>query len=156
MKTGLQVECQVLGRVVRNANHTVVLMLLSLATLNMPQAAVFCIGDDGHMAIEPAGHDHCADGSHPRNYRPTGIEAAAHSHIGSPQGRPCVDIPIPAESSDHRFASQKSKLVPTQAAGLAAAVETPWTVDLLCSFEPAFFPPSVSRDASPLCVVLQV
>jgi len=131
-------------------------MLLSLATLNMPQAVVFCIGDDGHVAIEPAGHDHCADGSHPRNYRPIGIEAAAHSHIGCPQGRACVDIPIPAESSDHRFASQKSKLVPTQTPGLLLAAETPWALDLLCSFEPAFSPSSVSRAASPLCVILQV
>ncbi len=48
------------------SNHSLaVLMMLSLVvTLNGSQAIVLCVGSDGHVAIEPAGHDHCADGSH--------------------------------------------------------------------------------------------
>ena len=72
-RPGLEMEnlngqmAQMLLRPLRNANRTTVLLLLSLAALNMPQAMVLCIGHDGHVAIEPAGHDHCADGSHSRD-----------------------------------------------------------------------------------------
>jgi hypothetical protein len=51
--------------VVRKKNHASVFVLLSLvAMLNASQAMVLCVGSDGHVAIEPAGHDHCADGMH--------------------------------------------------------------------------------------------
>jgi len=130
-------------------------MLLSVAALNMPQAAVFCIGDDGHMAIEPAGHDHCADGSHPRNYHPTGDEAAEHSHIGLSQCRPCVDIPIPTESSDRRFVSRRLRFDPARAEGFVPAVQTPWSVEAFTVAElPSFLP--VFGGVPPQRVVRQV
>jgi hypothetical protein len=127
--------------------------MLSLAALNMPQAMVLCIGDDGHVAIEHAGHDHCADGSHVRGCRP---KEGEHSHVGCPHCRPCVDIPILVGIGDNRIASQKSKVTPIQLAGLPPVIqapdicEAPDTVEL-CSFRLLFYsgPP-------PRCVILQV
>lgn len=131
-------------------------MVLSLAALNMPYAAVFCIGDDGHMAIELAGHGHCEDGSHWHDHYATGSEGAEHSHVGRPHCRPCVDIPIPVESSDRRFASQRSRITPAHAAGLTPPAEIPWFaegphfVDRLCFFSP------LAGGVSPQYVILQV
>jgi hypothetical protein len=139
----------------RNANHAILLMLLSLAALNMPQAAVFCIGGDGHMAIEPAGHDHCADGSHPHSRRPTDSETAEHSQVGRPYCRPCIDIPIPVGSGDHRIASQKMKLTPAHAAGLPPAIDMPGGFDALRVAKPSFFSSHASC-ALLRCVILQI
>lgn len=68
-----------------------ILMVLSLAAVNMPYVAGVCIGGDGNMAIELAGHGHCEDGSHCRDYHATGSEAAEHSHLGRPHCR-CPDV----------------------------------------------------------------
>lgn len=50
----------------RCGNHSLsVLLMLSLTlALSSSQVMVLCVGSDGHMAIEPVGHDHCADGTH--------------------------------------------------------------------------------------------
>lgn len=145
-----------LVRTVRNTNRAILLLLVSVAALTMPHATVMCIGEDGHRAIERAGHDHCEDGSHPLHYRPTGSEAAEHSHVGRSHCRPCVDIPIPAESSDHRIASQRSRLAPAHAAGFVPAIETPGAFEVLNAAEPSFSSSSVSCSIAPLCVILQV
>jgi hypothetical protein len=132
------------------------LMVLSLASLNMPYVAVFCIGNDGHMAIELVGHGHCTDGSHSRDHHTTGSEAAEHSHVGRPHCRPCIDIPIPVESSDRRFASQRSRITPAHAAGLAPAVEIPWLAEGIHSVERScFFSPLLCGIPSQY-VILQV
>ena len=47
-----------------NHNRSVLLMLSLIVALNSSQAMVLCVGSDGHVAIERAGHDHCADGTH--------------------------------------------------------------------------------------------
>lgn len=154
--TAVSIDYRVFVRPVRNANRAIMLLMLSLAALNMPQAVVFCIGHDGHMAIEPAGHQHCQDGSHPRNYHAAGAETAEHAHLGVPQKAACIDIPIPSESSDSRFASQRSRLTPVAAAGLAPSVDTYRAADAPCVLEPLPFPSFAFYDASPRGVILQV
>ncbi len=135
-------DCRTIVGAMSNAGRAMMLMVLSLAAMTMPHAAVLCIGDDGHMAIELVGHGHCEDGSHWHNHHATGSEAAEHSHVGRPHCRPCVDIPIPVESSDRRFASQRSRITPAHPADFMPPVEIPWLaegihfVDRLCLFSP--------------------
>jgi hypothetical protein len=75
--------------------HASVFVLLSLAAaMNASQAMVLCVGCDGHGAIEPAGHDHCADGTHRCE-----SDAAAHDTRLTPDAsgagcRGCTDIPL--------------------------------------------------------------
>ena len=139
----------------RNSNCVISLMLLSLAALNMPQAAVFCIGNDGHRALELADHHHCPDGSHPANYQATGVEAAEHSHVGQPDDGPCVDIPIPSQSGDRRFASQHSNVIPVPIAVSVSATQTHVAVEVLGVVSPSFLLPSFAG-VLPQSVILQV
>ena len=87
-------------------------MLLSLiAAMNAAQAMVLCVGCDGHVAIEPAGHDHCADGMHLCE-----SDAAAHdTYVAPDAGREschgCTDIPMVEEISSDPSASTTSKSV---------------------------------------------
>ncbi len=101
-------------KTVRSGNHRAAFLLLSLAAMNLPQTAVLCLGGDGHVAIEPAGHDHCADGSHVHEYGPGGVKIHNHSHVGRPHCRSCVDIPVSVGTSDNRRARQELKWVPVQ------------------------------------------
>jgi len=60
-------------------NTSVFLVLLSFVVmLNASQTMVLCVGHDGHVAVELAGHNHCRG------------EHASDSHCC-----PCTDIPIP-------------------------------------------------------------
>lgn len=140
-------------RIVRNGNRIVAFLLLSTAALNMPQAMVLCVGHDGHVAIEPAGHDHCADGSHVPGYRPEGSE---HSHVGCPHCRPCVDIPIPIGAGDNRIASQRSKLTPTYLAGLPPMIQTPDVLETPDTVAFSSFWLLSFSGSPPRCVILQV
>jgi len=73
-------------------------MLLSLiAAMNASQAMVLCVGSDGHVAIEPVGHDHCADGTHLCE-----SDAATHDTRLAPEGGGthcggCTDISMAQE-----------------------------------------------------------
>lgn len=84
----------------------VALLLLLLAVLNVPQAMVLCVGDDGHVAIEPAGHDHCVDGLH--SCGRASAQPDEHSHVAHEHCRPCVDIPIVVAAGRNRIVSQRS------------------------------------------------
>lgn len=86
------------------------MLLLSLAALNMPQAMVLCIGQDGHVAIEPAGHFHCVDGIHFCD--PGNLRAAAHTHVEHGHSRSCTDILIPVWAGHERIGSQKFRPAP--------------------------------------------
>jgi len=108
---------------VRKNNYAPVLMLLSLmGALNASQAMVLCIGCDGHVAIEPVGHDHCADGTHKCE-----SDAAAHdtclvpdtdrTHCGG-----CTDISMAETIGSDPGASAGSKII---SAGMLAALAAP-------------------------------
>lgn len=103
-------------------------VLMWLTALNVSQAMVLCLGTDGHIAVEPAGHDHCADGSHEHDRDLTAWEAADHSHVGPGQCRPCIDIPFPDGTSDARHRPTSS---PARAVGTAPAIQIPGTLDAL-------------------------
>ncbi len=132
------------------------MFLLLLAALNMPQAMVLCIGHDGHVAIEPAAHDHCADGSRPHDHGPAGLETGDHAHVGHEHCPPCIDIPIPAGASDERTAAQKSKSGPVCFAASQPAMRVS---DAFNGFDTVASIPSwllPSCDISLHCTILQV
>lgn len=131
----------------RSRNAMIVLLLLSLATTNLPQTAVLCFGDDGHIAIEPAGHDHYADGSHVHEYGPGGVKLHDHSHIGRPMPRSCVDVPISIGTSDHRRVRHGLSISP-----VVVLVSQPKTTIQNTSDEQGFAA-SASSSLSPSCGV---
>lgn len=59
-------------RTVKVKQFIIVLLVLSVIA-NGTQAVVFCVGSDGHVAIEMAGHEHC-HGSHSHG------ETETHEH----------------------------------------------------------------------------
>jgi len=111
---------------VRKSNHASVLMLLSLiAALNASQAMVLCVGCDGRVAIEPVGHDHCADGTHKCE-----SDAAVHDTSLAPDaGRTrcggCTDILIADAIGSDPGASAASKIVSAGMLAVLAAAQTP-------------------------------
>jgi len=88
-------------------------MMLSLVvTLNGSQAVVLCVGSDGHVAIEPAGHDHCADGSHicESDADVHHTDLAPDTDIARCHG--CTDLALAGEICNDPKASGMSKIVP--------------------------------------------
>ncbi len=142
--------------VVRSVNRRALFLLLALAAMNLPQTAVLCLGGDGHVAIELAGHDHCADGSHVHEYGPGGVKLHDHSHVGRLDCRPCVDIPVSVGTSDTRRARLELELAPVPIVGFQPGTDVQNTSDT----------PGIATSASSLllpscgtflrCVVLQV
>lgn len=104
--------------------------LMSLAALNMSQATVLCLGADGHIAVEPAGHSHCAGGSHTHHHDPAGGETDDHSHVGPDSCRPCVDLPFADEAGD---VCRRPRSAPTPTAASALAIQTADHLDPMAS-----------------------
>ena len=117
---------------------TVLIVLSFVAMLNASQMMVLCVGHDGHVAIEVAGHDHCRD-----------VHASdSHCH-------PCTDIPIPIGQGTERNAADK--LVPGSvhlAAPLSPAQTAP--VDAEAVFPSALPVIPISFYAPLRSIVLQV
>jgi hypothetical protein len=110
----------------RRNNHASVFVLLSLiGALNASQAMVLCIGCDGHVAIEPAGHDHCADGTHKCESDAVAHDASLVQGAGATRCGGCTDISMAdAFGSDPR-ASSASKIISAGLLAIVPAVQTP-------------------------------
>jgi hypothetical protein len=94
------------GRRSKKRDRSIALMaLLSLiVALNMSQAVVLCIGGDGHIAIELAGHHHGEHDAQDHDHDVDALEAdvsfcAEHGHC-----RPCTDIPLSTGPCEDRIA----------------------------------------------------
>ncbi|MBN2447733.1 MAG: hypothetical protein JXO22_13450 [Phycisphaerae bacterium] len=105
----------------RTSGYRAVLVVLCLLAMgNVPHGMVVCVAGQGHVAIEPAGHDHCADGD-------AGSDAFGHSilcpygHAANGDCASCVDIPLSLGAFDHRSAPAASK---TSDSGPAACIES--------------------------------
>jgi hypothetical protein len=130
-------------------------MLLSLmAAMNASQAMVLCVGSDGHVAIEPVGHDHCADGTHLCE-----LDAAVHDTRlvpGTDATRcgGCTDISMADEIGSDPRASAASKIVSAGWLAVLPAEQTPLNdttgIDLPASASLTFYPIPLSG------IVLQV
>ncbi len=93
----------------RTRSTSTFFILLSLvAMLNASQTMVLCVGHDGHVAVEVAGHNHCRG------------EHASDSHCC-----PCTDIPIPIGScTEHNAADTRAPGSVYPAAPLSPAQTT--------------------------------
>lgn len=118
---------------VRKKNRATILVLLSLvATMNASQAMVLCVGCDGHVAIEPAGHDHCADGTHMCESDAAMHDVSLAPDAGGAGCRGCTDISLadaigsdPGASAAAKGVSAamlvgalQSQIAPNEAAGI--------------------------------------
>lgn len=83
-------------------------------------AFVFCFGADGHVAVEPAGHDHRSQVGPERGRAiPVTKVAASTERTG---GSPCIDIPVVSEDHGAHTPLIESKEQTPDAKALALAV----------------------------------
>jgi len=80
----------------RGSRFFIVLLMLSIAA-NSTQAVVLCMGSDGHVAIELAGHQHCpcSQGSKEAAHDTNAFAAEQEACCA-----PCADIPLSIGISD--------------------------------------------------------
>lgn len=95
-----------------NHGFSVLVMLSLTVTLNGLQSMVLCVGSDGHVAIEPAGHDHYADGTHicEADAEVHHADLASDSDIARCHG--CTDLALAGEICNDPTASGISKIIP--------------------------------------------
>jgi hypothetical protein len=116
--------------------HPLLAGLLSvLVALNMSQAVVVCVGADGHVAIETAGHHHCDHDPHADDPDHSPADTGDHSHATDTPCIPCTDIPVCAGALEHPFKpshSPTSSSVPVDyiAPSDRAAADTARVADL--------------------------
>ena len=111
---------------VRKENRASVLVLLSLvATMNVSQAMVLCVGCDGHVAIEPAGHDHCADGTHICEFDAAQHRTGLAPDTGGERCRGCTDISMADEIGSDPSASAASKSLSAGMLAVSSPLLTP-------------------------------
>jgi len=85
----MRLENTILGKVAM-----VVSLLVAIST---SQGMVLCIGAHGHMAIEPAGHHHCASIAHTHDDVGADHHESVVSELDHEHCEPCVDIPLSCE-----------------------------------------------------------
>jgi hypothetical protein len=93
----------------RSCNGRTLLVLLSLAALNASPAMVLCVGEDGHVAVEPVGHHHCTDGTHTHGRPPAASDTSDYPHLSRDCCRPCEDSPISATAGAECVTPHASK-----------------------------------------------
>ncbi|MBN1359532.1 MAG: hypothetical protein JW993_03020 [Sedimentisphaerales bacterium] len=112
-----------------SGSSTALALVCLLAMGNVAHGMVICVGAHGHLAIEPAGHDHCAD-DHVRSnagrgdplWLPragTGTRPYLCSYEHATRCEPCVDIPLLVGAFDGKTVPDASKA----GAGLVPCVE---------------------------------
>jgi hypothetical protein len=101
---------------------TAFVLLTLLAMVNASAGMVVCIGAHGHVAVEPAGHDHCADAEDAHHCGPSALGSDAADHVSGKHCGPCVDIPLCFGVYDDRLTSAAAK---TGGSVPAACIEQP-------------------------------
>jgi len=69
---------------------------------NTSGGLALCIGSNGHVALEPAIHEHCHNRPHIELNDPSSMEHEHDGHLESPHCKPCIDIPIFIGSTDNQ------------------------------------------------------
>jgi hypothetical protein len=154
LKTERSNEMNVWHHPTRDKMVRVLLMALT-ATLTTSQGMVLCFGCDGHVAIEPAGHDCCAGRDLTYGLQTGGLGLAPKPASGDIRCQSCIDVPM-----DHNVSNKPapSRMSETRLAGSMVALVSLPTSDS----EHATVAASATRspaDANSAClrtVVLQV
>jgi len=136
-------------------NDNCVFLLLLLAVVNLPQAMVLCLGDGGHVAIEPAGHNHHSESSCLCGQDSRPPDTDDYLHLAGGTCHSCVDIPIFVGMGDHRVSSRGSNSVGIYPVNLQSAVSAEAAPDVTdtVSAVPHRPPPSCTPLRS---IILQV
>lgn len=79
------------------------MMLSAMVALNMSQAVVVCVGADGHVALEAAGHHHCDHDTHTDDSHSSSADTEDHRHAEDTHCQPCTDIPVCVGALEHPF-----------------------------------------------------
>ncbi|QBQ55140.1 hypothetical protein [Nitrosococcus wardiae] len=102
-------------------------------------AFVLCFGTDGHVAVEPADHEHAL----PHSNESSPPEAGAHTHGLKLEERPCLDLPVVSGNhGDHKLLTGPQK--PLLDEGLVVAI----LVIAIIFFPKAIATPVFSPDPS--------
>ncbi|OHB83030.1 MAG: hypothetical protein A2Z38_05205 [Planctomycetes bacterium RBG_19FT_COMBO_48_8] len=72
----------------------VVLLIYVFMAGNTSGELALCIGANGHVALEPAIHEHCHNHTHIEQNDPSSLGHEHDGHLESPHCKPCIDIPI--------------------------------------------------------------
>jgi hypothetical protein len=80
----------------------VVLLIYVFMAGNTSGELALCIGANGHVALEPAIHEHCHNHPHIEQNDPSSMEHEHDGHSESPHCKPCIDIPIFIGPTDNR------------------------------------------------------
>jgi len=81
----------------------IVLLIYIFMAGNTSGELALCIGENGHVALEPVIHEHCHNHPHIELNEPTSLAHKHDGHLESPHCRPCIDIPIFIGPFDNRL-----------------------------------------------------
>ena len=87
----------------------VVLLIYVVIAGNTSGELALCIGADGHIALEPAIHEHCENLPHIEQNESSSMVHEHEGHPESPHCKPCIDIPIFIGPTDNRLALKPAK-----------------------------------------------
>lgn len=87
----------------------VVLLIYIFMAGNTSGELALCIGANGHVALEPAIHEHCHNHPHIEQNDPSSMGHEHDGHLESPHCKPCIDIPIFIGPTDNRPALKPVK-----------------------------------------------
>jgi hypothetical protein len=80
-----------------------VLLIYVFMASNTSGGLALCIGSNGHVALEPAIHEHCHNRPHIELNDPSSMEHEHDGHLESPHCKPCIDIPIFIGQTDNQI-----------------------------------------------------
>ena len=80
----------------------IVLLIYIFMAGNTSGGIALCIGSNGHVALEPAIHEHCHNRPHIEKNNPSSLGHEHEEHLESAHCKPCIDIPIFIGPTDNR------------------------------------------------------
>jgi len=111
----------------------VVLLIYIFMAGNTSGDLALCIGADGHVALEPAIHEHCQDHPHIEQNDPSSMGHEHDEHLESPHCKPCIDIPIFIGPTDNRLALKPVKPNPNKLVSLVGCASHTIILDKWCA-----------------------
>ena len=83
-----------------------------LMIISMLKPVVLCIGNDGHVQLESAGHTQCHDPAYFQSSDHNQLSCENHSHEKDKHCEPCIDIPLLANDFSKQLNSIPKKPLP--------------------------------------------
>jgi len=87
----------------KSTSILIVLLIYTVMAGNTSGELALCIGANGHVALEPAIHQHCHNHPHIEQNDPSSMGHEHDGHLESPHCKPCIDIPIFIGPTENRL-----------------------------------------------------